>query len=91
MLKSPAVANVAELQALCAVLGCIIGLERSAEVKTLRRKLARPAAVGRTADCGASLQLARGRRWVFSTPAICSKNDPALVTEALDWIRPPDR
>jgi hypothetical protein len=36
-------------------LGCILGLDRAPEVKTLRRKLARLAAVGRAADFGRAL------------------------------------
>jgi DNA-binding CsgD family transcriptional regulator len=38
-----------------AALGCILGLDRAPEVKTLRRKLARLAAVGRAADFGRAL------------------------------------
>jgi transposase len=36
-------------------LGCILGLDRAPEVKTLRRKLARLASVGRAADFGRAL------------------------------------
>lgn len=36
-------------------LGCILGLDRAPEVKTLRRKLARLAAAGRAADFGRAL------------------------------------
>jgi hypothetical protein len=36
-------------------LGCILGLDRAPEVKTLRRKLARLGAVGRAADFGRAL------------------------------------
>lgn len=36
-------------------LGCILGLDRAPEVKTLRRKLARLAAVGRATDFGRAL------------------------------------
>jgi hypothetical protein len=36
-------------------LGCVLGLDRAPEVKTLRRKLARLAAVGRAADFGRAL------------------------------------
>ena len=40
-------------------LGCILGLDRAPEVKTLRRKLARLATVGRAADFGRALAARR--------------------------------
>lgn len=74
-------------------LGCILGLDRAPEVKTLRRKLARLAAVGRAADFGRALAARRmaSSTWTAmsaSTMASTRSRRPSCRSAVWPWRRP---